>query len=396
MSPANGRAVAILRVALPVLVVGLAALIALAMIQAREEPQPTKAGPPARVIRVHRAQRRVVTLHVHSQGTVHPATVTTLVARVGGEVRVVSPALAAGGFFSRGETLVAIEKTDYELAIQRAKAAVARARLAQAVEERESKLAVAEWKREMGDAEPDPLAAHGPQLAAARAEVAAAEAQLRQAELDLERTTILAPYEGRVSQRFVDIAQVVVPGQRVAIVHGTTRAEVVLPIHDAELAHLALPPELGRAGAGHGPPVRLRARFGGKELAWNGRIARIEDEIDPGTHMVRLVATVQDPYARRNETAQPPLPFGLFVEAEIDGKRSAGVVVVPPGAMRAGNRVFIAEQGRLRSRSVSILKTERDRVLIGSGIADGELVCISPLEMFVEGMRVSIAETDGR
>ena len=46
------------------------------------------------------------------------------------------------------------------------------------------------------------------------------------------------------------------------------------------------------------------------------------------------------------------------------------------------------EDGRLRFRAVEVLRRERDAVVVGSGIAAGDEVCVSPLEAATEGMRV--------
>ena len=46
---------------------------------------------------------------------------------------------------------------------------------------------------------------------------------------------------------------------------------------------------------------------------------------------------------------------------------------------------------RLRSRRVDVLKRDRDQVWIRSGIEEGESVCVTPLAVVVDGMRVEVA-----
>jgi multidrug efflux pump subunit AcrA (membrane-fusion protein) len=77
------------------------------------------------------------------------------------------------------------------------------------------------------------------------------------------------------------------------------------------------------------------------------------------------------------------------VEAEILGKQAENVVVLPRAAMRDMDQVLVLDdESRLRFRRVEVLRTARDQVVVRSGLAPGDQVCISPLEMVVDGMRV--------
>ena len=64
--------------------------------------------------------------------------------------------------------------------------------------------------------------------------------------------------------------------------------------------------------------------------------------------------------------------------------------------MRGHSRVFVVDgEGRLRVREVKVLRREAERVLVTDGLADGENVCVSPLEVAVDGMPVRVAEEAG-
>jgi multidrug efflux pump subunit AcrA (membrane-fusion protein) len=135
--------------------------------------------------------------------------------------------------------------------------------------------------------------------------------------------------------------------------------------------------------------VILRAHFAGSEREWHGRVVRTEGEIDPKSRMVHVVARVDDPYARRADDGRPPLAVGLFVEAEILGRRAEGVVVLPRAALRSDGRVLVVDdEQNLRFREVEVLRKGRDELIISSGLAAGDRVCISPLEAAVDGMAV--------
>jgi multidrug efflux pump subunit AcrA (membrane-fusion protein) len=126
---------------------------------------------------------------------------------------------------------------------------------------------------------------------------------------------------------------------------------------------------------------------------------RTDGEIDPKSRMVGVVARVEDPYGRDASAGdRPPLAVGLFVQAEIAGRIVSDAYVVPIAALyrdRQGgdvNRVLVVDDDeRVRFREVEVLRFERDRVVIASGLMKGERICISPLHAVVDGMRVRIA-----
>jgi hypothetical protein len=105
--------------------------------------------------------------------------------------------------------------------------------------------------------------------------------------------------------------------------------------------------------------------------------------------MIHVVARVEKPYARNDVENRPPLAVGLFVEAEIIGREARDVIVIPRYAMRDHSNVLIVDaESRLRTRKLSVLRIERDTVLVQGPLAPGEKICVSPLQVVVEGMLV--------
>ena len=381
-----------LKIGLPVLVLALGAYLALLIIRAKPEPEqrpPEISLPLVHVMEVKPESRRLI---VHAEGTVAPRTASQLTSEVSGRVVWVSPALVAGGFFNDGEVLLRIDSRVYELAVVRARAAVAQARLKLATEEQEAALARQEWEN-LGSGPPTSLVLREPQINEAKASLAAAEAALEHAEYDLERTRVKAPYDGRVWSETVDVGQFIAPGAALARLYGVDFAEVRLPIPDDELAYLHLPLAYrGQTRPAGGPTVVLNAEFAGQRHQWSGRISRTEGEIDPRTRMVHAVAEVKDPYGRGSDRSRPPLAVGMFVEAEIRGKWVSDVVVLPRSVLRGDQVLVVDEADRLYYRAVEVLRAERDQVLIASGLSEGERVCVSVVQTPVNGMRVEVVD----
>ncbi|MDJ0868045.1 MAG: efflux RND transporter periplasmic adaptor subunit, partial [Myxococcota bacterium] len=368
---------------LPATLLVASAGVAWALAQGRPIPTAAPAPPDAPWVRVAHVVPETVQLRVRTHGSVQPRTETDLVPEISGRVRWVSAALAAGGSFAAGERLLEIEPRDYALAERRA-----RARLERAASEAE--LAAAQRARIEALAHRDAAskrafdeARHAARAAAAAVEEAAAA--LEQAQRDLERTTLRAPFAGRVRGERVDVGQFVARGTAVARLYAVDFAEVRLPVRDADLAFLDVSLD-GRPAASE-PEVVLRGPFAGRQHQWRGRVVRTEGEIDASSRMVHLVARVDDPYGGAD--GRPPLAVGLFVEAEILGHRVEDALVVPRAALHGRDRLAVVDGAqRLRFRAAEVLRVDGERVVARAALEAGDRVCLSALDPPLDGMRV--------
>jgi RND family efflux transporter MFP subunit len=385
------------RYLLPLGALAIGAAFAAIIIGSTESPETTPEEAPAPLVRTVTVQLETFVHRVFTHGTVKPRTESDLTAEVAGRVIWISPNLVSGGYFEKDEALLRIDPHDYEVALERARANVTSS-------ESQVKLTVKELARQRKLATRS-VASEANLDAAINAERGAsaarrvARAALKQAVRDLARTEIAAPYEGRVREETVDVGQWVSRGSPIARLYAVDYAEVRLPVPDAQLAFLDVPLSVARTeGSGEFPEVRLRAEFAGAPRVWSGRVVRTEGEIDAQTRMIHVVARVDDPYRRNAPEAASdgiPLAVGLFVEAEITGREARDVVVLPRAALRDGDRVFVIDADeRLRFRDVDVVRRQRDRAVIGAGLASGEQVCISPIVAPVDGMRVRIAGRD--
>jgi len=326
-------------------------------------------------------------MHILGEGTVRPLQEINLAPQVSGKVIYVSPSLVNGGTFKEGELLLRIDPVDYELAVTLARAKV---------KDSDSKLKLAfeltsaareEWwllhaGGAKADTEPSPMVGREPQLAAAQAGFAAAQAEFRKALLHLERTGISAPFDGRVSQESIDIGQYVSPGQVLASLYSTNAAEIVIPLEDANLFWFHVPGFT--PGHGRGAKAMVKARIVGRDMSWQGRVVRAEGKLDERTRMIRVVVRVESPYAKR-----PPLGVGLFVSVDIEGRILPEATVIPRSALHQHDVVWVVDKnGRLSFRKVKIARFSGDRVILRSGLSDGEAVGVSSIKAVTDGMIV--------
>lgn len=363
--------------------------VALSTLLFKTAPRPKTVEPVAvlPLVRVATVHPQNLRMNVVAHGTVAPRTESDLVAEVRGRILSVAPSLVAGGFFEAGEELLRLDDREHTIAVTRARAQVE-------LRESEALLAAAEASRrrqlaDRGAASAANLEQYESRELVAQALLDEARAAFAQANLDLERTVVRAPFAGRVRERPVDVGQFVNPGTKLARVYAIDYSEVRLPVQTEDLVHLDLGLTAGAgAEAALGSPITLRAQFGGEELEWPATLVRSEGEIDLRTRTLHLVARVDDPYGRRIERASP-LPSGLFVEAEIVGHEIEGVFVIPAAAVRDGNKVYVVDaDDRLVIATVDVIRRDRDQVVVGEGLEDGQRIVVSPLRAVSDGMRL--------
>ena len=350
--------------------------------------EPSPSSPP--VVQVLAAEPVNLALTVTTQGSIQPRREINIVSQVGGLVEAVDEHFADGGFFDTGIELVKVEDADYQFALVRAQARVADAAQIVAQEKGRGRQAQREW-RDLGNEEANQLFLRKPQLAGVKAALRAAEADLDEARLNLRRTSIKAPFNGRVSEKFVDLGQYITPGTAVARVYDTDVVEVRLPLTGRQVALLELPLNYqDHSVQGGGASVSLRARFANREWEWSGNVVRTDASIDVDSRVVYAVVEVEKPFVRDVSSGRPPLSIGLFVEAEIQGRELRQVVALPRNALRNDGTVLLVDaQDRLQPRDVIVLKSNPREVWV-QGIAVIERVAVSGPALAVAGMVVTV------
>ena len=244
--------------------IGIAALALL--IGLGEQPQRTPPQEVARAVRVIEVRALDVVPRAIGYGTVQPGKTWEAVAEVTGRVVERNPRLEIGALLARDEVLFRIDPTDYELAVAQAEADI-RATQAQ-LAELDVKAANA---RSSLDIEDESLASSRRELERKRkllaqgtisrsqfesqeratlaqaqsvqtqhntltllpsqrrvleAELARAQAKLRGARLDLERTTIVLPFDTRIAEVNAEQTEFVREGSVIAVADSIDLAEI--------------------------------------------------------------------------------------------------------------------------------------------------------------------------
>jgi RND family efflux transporter MFP subunit len=368
-------------------VVGLITLIAL-----RPEPPRVETTVAVPVVEAVQPEMRQGALQVRGNGSVRPTREISLVAEVAGKVVWTSPAMKTGGYFQVGQALVRIDPADYENAVAMAEAEVAQRRYELLLSQREAELAREEWQRSQRftgiDQPPSTdqgsLALKEPQLKLADALLKSAEARLSDARTRLGRTTITAPYNGRIRTENVDAGQYVGPGTMVGSAYSTDAVEIAVPLTTQDAALIDGLWSAGRTGGRI--EATVYADFGGTTQSWEGYVDRTEGALDTATRTVSVVVRVDRPY----DAGERPLLVGMFTTVEIEGRELDRYYSLPREALREGNEVCVVRDGRLSFTPLEVIQ-EADGQVYVQGLDGAEQVVTSNLAVVTDGMAVRLS-----
>ena len=379
-----------LKFLLPVAAIALGIVVSVVLFVSRPkvEHKPLNIKPPLVTVTEVRATNQ--SIPVFTRGTVTPGTEIQLMSEVSGQVLELSPNFANGGFFRKGEVLIKVDPIEYEVNIKRAEASKAQAYQAylQAKAERDARSRVKNNS--------SALAKYEVQFNQAKAQLEAAEAELQAVKLQRDRTTVRAPFDGRVRIGALNVGQYVRPGQQMGSIYAVDVAEVRLPLSDRQLSLVDVPNRFQDALTRTLPEVTLTEKFAGRTYTWKGQVVRAEGGVDERNRLLYVVAQVHDPYAADpNQPGRPELVAGSFVEATIDGRRFEKVFEVPRKALRNSSQLWVVDgNNQLRERDVAIIYKGKDSIYISSGLQDGDRVVLSQMDIAVDGMTVRTKAED--
>jgi len=363
---------------LPVIILALGLVIITLIIASKPTPQLNEdllTEPPRVKVLVKEVVREEVVLSATSQGTVTAKRDIDLVAQVSGLIINVDKHFVDGGFVDKNIMLIEIDARDYQAALLNAKSRLAQAERGLAEEKGRSRQAKREW-RDLRNKDANDLFLRKPQLAEATAAVEYAAADVELAELNIKRTKISVPFDGRITETYVNEGQFVTTGTKLANIYDTAVAEVRLPLSDRQLALLELP-MLGKK-IDSKPRVQLSATIGGQSHQWQGIITRTEASVDVNSRMYHAIVEVVKPFelsAEKNHSL--PLMPGLFVHAKIEGKKLQDVIVLPKIALVKRSNIYtLADQNTIEIQPVTVLSKTDSLVWLQSAITDKTVIVL--------------------
>jgi HlyD family secretion protein len=203
----------------------------------------------------------------------------------------------------------------------------------------------------------------------AEAEVRAAQARVRSAETavglaedELNHIRIVAPFDGTIAHRYVEVGEQVVPGESLLELVSLSRLYVSAPIDERDAGRLRT-----------GLPVRITVDAY-PSAVWNARVTRLSPVVEEAKEQNRTLEVEADFPA---DSTQPDPRPGMTADVEIVLERQDGVLRVPTFSVIEGKRVLEVVKGRAVSRDVETGLRNWDWTEIRSGLSPGDWVVTS-------------------
>ncbi len=326
---------------------------------------------------------------VRASGTVVPARELALQAQVGGVIDKIHPHFDEGQEIAAGETLIALDPRDFELAIQMREADLAKARAAYQLELGQQEVAKSELAAATEGGQPltpeeRRLIMREPQMAQAKAALASAEAALKEANLNRARTEVKVPFTALVRSKRVDVGTQIGTNTVLAELVAADEFWIQVSVPVDELRWIRFPKADGAAGA----QVRVEATGGPQTTAsWQGQVLRLLPTLEAAGRMAQVLITVKNPLSQNKDL---PLLLDSYVNIEIEGKTVSDVFTVDREVLREGGQVWLRNlENRLEVRDVDILWRGPETVLIDKGVSVGEHLVLTDISSPIPGMKLA-------
>lgn len=344
------------KVILPLVIIALAIVIAMAMVRGRQPLDTIGVAPQLPKVHTLEVELGSIVPSIIAHGNVTARYELELASEVTGRIEWAAPEFESGELVAADQVLVRIDPINYRLALAEARAALASASLALA-DSRAVKRKAAIEEGELN--------------------VEAARQRVAKAEQDLAYTEIRAPFNAVIDQKLVEFGQYIGAGQPVARLLSSDSAQVKLQIPA---------PDVDLIDQSSEAQVMLSARLGAEQRQWPAHLLRIESRVDERTRVVPVVVEVDAPYDPAVHAHI--LPIGLFVRADLPGKPIEAAVRLPNSALQADGSVFVVREGVLHRRRVNIAYHEGNSVIANDGLVPGDQLVTTRLEVMFEGMKV--------
>jgi membrane fusion protein (multidrug efflux system) len=350
--------------------------------------QVSAAGESVPVVTVVEPARRVAVQTLTLPASVEAIEKATLYAKVSGYLQWIK--VDKGDRVKKGEVLAQLEVPEVEKEYQSAQAAVAESQAEYERAQADAQLKQLTYERTKGvrDLEPTVVSPQEVDVARAASEtavgnVALAKARLVEARAELGKLQVLAefakvtaPFDGVVTERFVD------PGALIQAGANSSGSPVVSVARiDQVRVYISVPEvDVSQVARGIAAKVRLDA-LPGRQLA--GKVTRFADAVDPRSRTMKTEIDLSNPDRRI-------LP-GMFGTVTLELSTDPKAVFLPDQSIRqdsAGNKyVFGIENGYVRKMAI---QTGQDDGTVTQvfGLGGDQAIVRSGAENLQEGSRV--------
>ena len=340
-------------------------------------------------VRVEPVAPRQGSLDVSLPGTTLAFQQTDIYARASGYV--LKRYVDIGDRVKAGQLLAEITapEIDYQIAqlqnsVQQAEATTrqneANQSLAQVTWGRDAVLVDQGWvTRQQGDTDRYNYQAQHHATQAAQNNTAAMRAQLNTTNQQKIYTQVVAPFDGVVTQRNIDVGSLITA-------NATSGTAMFTVVQSDVIRVWVYVPQDSAFGVKPGVDAVIRVPAM-PDLTFNGKVTRIANALQPGTRTLLTEVDIPNP----DGALQP----GVYCSVELKIPRQSPALIVPASAIifnQNGVQVAIVEGGVARLRKISITTDNGTEIEVNHGVKDGDLVILQPPVNLTDGDKVHVVQ----
>src|SRR3954470_20276479 len=323
-------------------------------------------------VELARAERKAVPVDVDAIGTVTPISSVALKSRV--ETTILAVHFEDGARVNEGDLLFTLDARQIDAQIEQAEGALARDRAQLAGAERDLKrIGELIGKGATTQVNVDNAKTQADILAGT---IQADQFALENLKVQKSYTIIRAPFSGRISAANVKVGNFVRPADTAPLATINQMAPVYVSFAIPQRVLVDLRQSMSKSES------MVTATIPGHERSEQGKVAMVENSVDPTTGMV----TVRGIMDNGNETLWP----GTLVATKLTIRTEESVVVPTVAVQRSqkGNYVFVVKDGVAKVQPVKVDRTAQGMSVILEGLSGDESVVVDGQLLLSDGTRV--------
>src|SRR6195256_1102144 len=250
--------------------------------------------------------------------------------------------------------------------------------LAQVTWGRDSVLVNQGWvTQQQGDTDRYTLQAQQHATQAAQNSAAAMQAQLQYTNQQKIYQQVVAPFDGVVTQRNIDVGSLITA-------NATSGTAMFTVVQSGVIRVWVYVPQDAAFGVKPGIEAIIRVPAM-PNLTFHGKVTRIADALQPGTRTLLTEVDIPNP----DGALQP----GIYCTVELRIPRQSPSLIVPASAIifnQSGMQVAVVADGVAHLHKIAITADNGTEVEVNDGIKDGDKVILQPPVNLADGNTVQI------
>ncbi|EKO3905938.1 efflux RND transporter periplasmic adaptor subunit [Vibrio fluvialis] len=225
------------------------------------------------------------------------------------------------------------------------------------------------------------------ELAITQAEQQVMNAELAIARRDLSLTKISAPFNLRVTEKLVDLADFVIKGKTLLTGDATDAVEIQaqFPLGKMRPLRRNTPYTVADKQPHSDLTAQVELNIDDKAIIWQGDVQRSGGKIDAQSQSQSIIVQVNNPYQQAKPGQRPPLVRDTFVKVTLIAPPLKSQLVVPVTALH-DDTLYLIKDGKLAIQPVTVDFIHNQLAVIKSGLSSGDVVVVSQLQPAVKGM----------